>query len=137
MKGHRNCWDYQELDARVKIPVLPLEISNDNLREEYNFLIDTGFDGYLLIPYLTYKKFNLHQFELPPDLWSYGETISGELKPLRCSRALVKNLKIGFAQIVEIETFEQNDQYIVGLGFLKRFQALLSGDKEQLCISLT
>ncbi len=136
MLEHKKCWDYQDQDARVKIPVFPLEISVDKLKEEYDFLIDTGFDGYLLIPYTTYKKFKLYQYELPPDLWSYGESISGELKPLRCSRALVKNQKIGFAQIVEIETFEHNEQNLIGLGLLKRFQTLLLGDKEQLCLSL-
>ena len=80
--------------------------------------------------------FKLYQFELPPEQWAYGESISGEIKPLRSSRALVKNHQLGFTQILEIETFEHNDQYLIGLGFLKWFQTLFIGDKDQICLSL-
>ena len=137
MLEHKNCWNYQDLNGRAKIPVIPLEITVGSIKEENNYLIDTGFDGCLLIPESTYKNFKLHQFELPPDLWAYGESISGELKPLRCSRALVKCNELNFSQVLEIETFEGNNQYLVGLEFLKKYQTLLIGDKEQCCLKLT
>lgn len=136
MKRHRNCWDYIEQKARVKLPIFPLEILIDKITERFTFQIDTSFDGYLLIPYSVYKTLDLHKFELPPDLWSYGESISGELMPLRCSKALIKNIEMGFEEIVEIETFEQNEQFLIGLALLKKFQTILLGDKEQVCISL-
>lgn len=135
MQENKNCWNYRELDARVKIPVVPLRIVVNNSVKEYEFILDTGFDGQLLIPYITYKALKLHQFEFPPDLWAFGESISGELKPLRCSKALVKNEKLNFSQIVEIETFEQNDQFLLGLGLLRNFQAILEGRSEQICLS--
>jgi predicted aspartyl protease len=137
LQESKNCWNYQEHDARVKIPVIPLKIVVNTSPKEYNFILDTGFDGQLLIPYKTYNDLKLQRFELPPDLWALGESISGELKPLRCSKALVRNEKLSFSQIVEIETFEQNDQFLLGLSLLRNFQTLLEGRSEQVCLSYT
>ena len=84
---------YQEpLISNVAAPYIPLIISDplERVILEQNGLIDTGFDGEILIPLELYDRLNLKAFEYSLDVVSLAETTSGEQLKLTTASAAVK-----------------------------------------------
>lgn len=55
------CWSCLDIGARVQIPVIQAELIVSNKKNRYTFVVDTGYDGSLLIPYSIYKELELEK----------------------------------------------------------------------------
>jgi len=128
----KNCWNYVDVGVRNKVPMVRLEIIVSGKSYSFSFVVDTGYDGCLLVPYSVYRQLGLEKFELPKDEWSVGETVSGEILPLISAHCKIKIADTIFECI--IETFEGNNNFLVGLDFLKNFNAEPRGSKQEICL---
>ena len=126
------CWNYVDIGVRNEAPVIQVEIIIGSKSYSFNFMVDTGYDGCLLIPYTIYKQLGLEKFELPKDEWSVGETVSGEIFPLASALCKIKVADMIFECV--IETFEDNSDFLVGLDFLQKFNTVLQGPKQKICL---
>ena len=126
------CWEYLDIGARAQAPIIQAELIVANKREKYTFVVDTGYDGSLLIPYSIYKELELKRYELPKNLWDVGETVSGEIIPLIASLCKVKIGNTVFETTVE--TFEGNKEFLAGISFLDKFITTLEGDTKRCCL---
>jgi len=129
------CWDYLDIGARTQTPIIQVELIGENKKGEYTFVVDTGYDGFLLIPYSIYKELELNKHELPKNLWDVGETISGEIIPLIASLCKVKVSNTSFETVVE--TFEGNKEFLVGISFLEKFITTLEGNTKRCCLQFS
>ena len=127
-------WDYLEMDGRTKVPIIQAELIIANKSYKYTFVLDTGYDGEILVPYVIYNELKLHRYELPRNLWSIGETISGERVSLVMAICKVRVQKFDFECLVE--TFKGNNEFLVGLSFIKKFITTLHGKKEKCCLKI-
>jgi len=67
-------------------------------------------------------------------LWSVGISISGEVFPLVLSRGYIVIPRLGQEFLVLIDSFEGNDQFLIGRSFLRRLRMLLDGPEGQTCL---
>jgi len=95
-------------------------------------LLDTGYDGGLLIPFERYREANLQQTELPVEDWDIAEAVNGRLILLQAasSRMRIKGLQGSFD--IRIETFQDNTTTLIGLNGIKSLLISLDGSKEVL-----
>ncbi|MHA1799153.1 MAG: hypothetical protein ACTSVY_11980 [Candidatus Helarchaeota archaeon] len=129
----------QTENARLLIPILTLKIINpfkDDETDWMDAIVDTGYDGGLLVPLKTYMEAELNKIELPIDYWDVGESISGEITLLQAALALVK-IK-GMKKLIElkIETFNKNQEVIIGLNGIRNILLCLDGQKNELYINM-
>jgi predicted aspartyl protease len=95
-------------------------------------LLDTGFDGEILVPWKTYKELNLENCQFPDAFSQRGVTVSGEKKKLLSSPAKVE---LGHLTLYPaVKTFEDNKVSAIGRGFIEDFTTILNGSKKLLSI---
>jgi len=97
-------------------------------------MVDTGFDGYLIIPINIFQELRLDQYEVPPDLIEVTETFSGETIKLRTSLAIVEIQGLLEKQ-VEIDTHENCQEPLLGRLFLENLVTTLNGPKRKTKVS--
>ncbi|MBS7249146.1 MAG: hypothetical protein KIH08_00935 [Candidatus Freyarchaeota archaeon] len=97
-------------------------------------MVDTAFDGYLIIPLSIFQELRLDQYEVPPDLIENTETFSGEIIKLRTSLALVE-IKGLLEKQVEIDTHENCQEPLLGRLFLENLVTPLDGPKRKTTVS--
>ena len=103
----KQTFEYRKpLISDVNAPYIPLTISDplENVKIERFGLIDTGFDGEILIPLELYNKLNLQAFEYSIDVVSIAETTSGEQLRLMTANAAVKLKGDELTSIVTIDS---------------------------------
>ena len=91
--------------------------------------LDTGYDGELLLPYKLYQGLALYQWEYPEEYWAVGKTVSGEM-----AKGQVLIPKWNVALEVFIETFEGNEEFLLGRSFIRKFKVLLDGPGNKVCL---
>jgi len=129
-------WPYADDEFNYKAPVMELRISNPLTKSQTTceMLLDTGYDGIILLPWSTYLELGLRKCELPRRLWSTGVSVTGEEFPLRAAQALVA---LGERTMpVVAETYRDNSKRLVGRGFVDDYITTLDGPREELKISL-
>lgn len=99
-----------------------------------NAMVDTGFDGYLIIPVNIFHELRLDAYEVPPDLIEVTETFSGESIKLRTSQAIVEIQGLLEKQ-VEIDTHENCSEPLLGRLFLQNLITTLNGLKRKTTVS--
>ena len=99
---------------------------------EIQALIDTGYDGNLLIPIEIFRFLKLERFEIRFDEQVYGETYLGEKIPLRSSQALIKIRmeKEVLEMIIIIDVIEDKSECLIGRNFLEDFTLILQGREQ-------
>jgi len=99
-------------------------------KTERVFLLDTGFDGLVLIPRKTYKELELEKCQLPDIFSQQGVTVSGEKKKLLSSYAKVE---LGNQTLLTVvTTFRDNKLSTIGRGFIETYKTILNGSKKLL-----
>ncbi|MCY3412825.1 MAG: hypothetical protein INQ03_14405 [Candidatus Heimdallarchaeota archaeon] len=104
--------------------------------ERLEAMIDTGYDGNILIPRYIYDKLGLFQFEFPEDQKALVETASGEIISLTMANAIIELPDIEFKLIVTVDTFDTAAEVLVGRQFLEVFIATLNGIDQTLTLSM-
>ncbi|MEM2984499.1 MAG: hypothetical protein QXS27_05120 [Candidatus Jordarchaeaceae archaeon] len=90
-------------------------------------LLDTGFDGMILIPWKTYTELKLEKCQLPDIFSQRGVTVSGEKKKLLSSYAKVEMGTLTLLTVVT--TFKDNKLLTIGRGFIEDYKTILDGSK--------
>jgi clan AA aspartic protease len=110
----------------------PLEINTIELTA----LVDTGYDGEILIPKDIYYKLNLKAFEYSSDLLNFAETASGEHLELQSANGSIKIKGADLLTIVTVDSHEKCKEVIIGRKFLESYHTLLKGPEKELAIEL-
>ncbi len=126
----------KQLISDLNAPYIPIIISDPLERNgiEQQALIDTGYDGEILIPKKIYEKLNLKAFEYSMDVISMAETTSGEQLRLLTASAAVKLKGDQLTSIVTIDCHEKCKEVLVGRKFLQSYYLTLKGPEETLTI---
>ncbi|MHA1652337.1 MAG: clan AA aspartic protease [Candidatus Helarchaeota archaeon] len=120
---------YSEIPAPYLIIILSDPL---NIKEiELSALIDTGYDGELLIPPDIYDKLNLKAFEFSNDVVSIAETASGEHLELQSASGSIKIKGHDLITIITIDTHIRCKEVIIGRKFLESYNTLLKGPNKQ------
>lgn len=105
--------------------------------DELQVTIDTGYDGEILVPSDIYADLSLFKWEQPEEDWGIGQTISGQTLVLPAADAEILIPKLDTAVPVLAETFLDNEEFLIGMGFLQRYRWLLDGPARQTCLLST
>jgi predicted aspartyl protease len=125
-------WESEDLFA-IGIQVRTLAGTVHSKSEEL-VQLDTGYDGELLLPYQLYEDLGLAQWEYPEEYWSVGKTVSGEIINLILARGQVVIPRWGTASEVLIDTFDGNEEFLLGRRFIRKYKILLDGPGKRVCL---
>ena len=126
------CWDSEDFFA-IGIQVATFAGAIHSESEEL-VQLDTGYDGELLLPYKLYQDLALYQWEYPEEYWPVGKTVSGEMIELILAKGQVLIPRWNVALEVFIETFEGNEELLLGRSFIRKFKVLLDGPGNKVCL---
>jgi len=98
--------------------------------------LDTGYEGEVLVPYGLYVKMELYGWEYPEIFWTVGRTVSGQVFRMPLSYGSLVIPKWGREFSVSIDTFEGNEEFLIGRAFIRRHKFLLDGPAGQTCLVL-
>ena len=120
-------------NRREKLPVIRLKIVTPYKAypaQWLDALIDTGFDGGLLIPPDHYRNAGLAATELPVEDWDIAESITGGTTLLQAAIAEVKIQGLEKAIELRIETFQGNTAILLGLNGIKTLFLCFDGPNQ-------
>ena len=126
--------------SEVEAPILPIQIFDDTRTHSYpnqattDALIDTGYDGFIMIPIKIFDALNLISSELPQDQVSMAETIVGEHLELRTALGYVEIPKLKISLSLEIDTYSNCAEILLGRQFLEYLVITLDGQQKELII---
>jgi len=128
------CWAFLKSDYRIKQFVMNLKVFSKNREwiSYNNVLVDTGYDGDILIPEKDFKENGFEQALIIETGKYLAETVSGE--ELILSSA-ISEIEINENKLpIIIETFSGNNSFIIGRGILIKLKTALDGFEEKLCL---
>ena len=120
----------------VRAPYLPLLVSDplEQASIEVQGLVDTGYDGELLIPREMYDKLSLNAFEFSLDSISIAETASGEQLELLSASGAISIKGSDTHVIVTIDSHDKYKEVIIGRKFLESYIATLKGPAAKITV---
>lgn len=126
---------YESMDfALTKAPFLEFSLADPLGKKRTNLkgLVDTGYDGELLLTSASYRELDLRSFELPVSDLIFGETVTGERLDIRNSSAVLEFNGLDVSFLVEIDTFKDCKEILIGRKFLESFLTTLNGHSEEI-----
>ena len=96
--------------------------------------LDTGYTGEVLAPWRLYVALELYGWEVAEELWSEGISVTGETFAMPLSEAILRVPQLNAAFPVEVDTFEGNEQFLIGRAFLRKHRLLLDGPASRVCM---
>lgn len=120
-------------------PTLDIVVSNpvQSSSVELKGLIDTGYDGEIIVPFALFEKLNLFAFELGKDYFSIAETASGEQLSLTSAYGLLRIDVLELDVEVIIDTHNKCEETIIGRKFLEEFDLCLYGKQQAFEINIS
>lgn len=133
------CWPFNNSHYRTPFYSIEVELFL-TVKGEWNispveFLVDTGFDGDILLAEDEFRSLGFSMFEEDKEEWDMGETIAGEQVILRSSHSEIRLENSTFE--VQVETFNGNMENLIGRGLLNRFLSQINGFNQEFCCSVT
>ncbi len=101
-----------------KIPNLIVKNLLGSKQKSVNVLLDTGYDGFLVIPEEIYEDLGLDTFEVVEDEIPIVETITGEKITLRTAYSLLEIKELLAETIIEVDTTPYCTEPLIGRQFL-------------------
>ena len=130
-----DCWSVAPSSFRTPLIITDIHLFNPNSQEFIPFgsiMIDTGYDGDILLDYLTYRQFGFHRFEYDPIFSAIAETV--ERVPIRLISAPSK-ARWGTKEFdIDIDTFEGNPETLLGRGLFLKVSSLFNAKTQQFCL---
>jgi predicted aspartyl protease len=120
-------------NRREKLPVVRLKIKTPYREYPLQWLealIDTGYDGGLLIPPDHYRNAGLAATELPVEDWDIAESITGGTTLLQAAIAEINIQGLEKSIELRIETFQGNTAILLGLNGIKTLFLCLDGPNQ-------
>lgn len=99
--------------------------------------IDTGYSEELLIPHFVFDELNLAFWQRPDSITGQGITVTGQVIHFTESILDVLIPDAGIRQRVVVQTFPQNNRFLLGRAFLRRYKIILDGPGAQTCLLLS
>jgi len=123
----------------VKAPYLPLIISDplERVKIESQGLVDTGYDGELIIPMNMYDELSLNAYEFNIDSISMVETASGERLELLSASGAVSIKGSEVQVIITIDSHEKCNEVIIGRKFIESYVTTLNGPAAEIIVEFT
>ena len=125
-------WDYVVSGSSEPLIIIKLQLKlpgKANWSQEIELLVDTGFDGEILLTGEMYTLAGYINISFPEDQWSKAQSITGDLIKLRRCHTLALIDEREFDVIIESHSSIQEN--VIGRGFLNRFTSLLEGKKSK------
>ena len=133
----KTCWPFLEKDEENPIFTVELSlksihsINSSNPYFTTTFLLDTGYDGDILLKNDLYRELGYETRQLPEEEWDVGETVTGEL--LRLPATLV-NCKLDKVVLeVRIETINSLTVNLIGRNLISQLETWINGSQRQIC----
>ncbi len=125
-------WDYHHIGVSEPAIVITLKLRIPNAKiwsSELELLVDTGYDGEVLLSDELYSLAGYSKISFPETQWSKAQSITGGIIRLTRCNTLVLVGNDEFDVIVESHSSIQEN--IIGRGFINRFTSLLEGTKSR------
>ncbi|MCK4847873.1 MAG: hypothetical protein KAT16_02485 [Candidatus Heimdallarchaeota archaeon] len=115
--------------SEVTAPFLKISVGDPFSEKSISFdaLIDTGYDGNLIVPYYVFNQLDLFRFQYPEEIEAVGEMLSGDKISLTSAEASICIENTEYEFIVLIDTFESCNEVLVGREFINSFILTLNG----------
>ena len=122
-------YDYELINEKLH-PVIKATLVSSSKKEELTMIVDTGFDGHLLIPSRLYKKLGFQKYEHPVSEFPILETVAGMVMKIRSAPA---NIYIGDLKIdIDVWTMPDCDEILLGNEALDELLLKLDGPEKTL-----
>jgi clan AA aspartic protease len=117
-------YDYEEINERLH-PVISGILAGPSRSEDLTFIVDTGFEGNILIPSKLYKKMGFHKYENPASEFPILETVAGMVIKIRSAPAklCIENLEM----TIDVWTMPDCNELLLGLDVLNKLLLKLNG----------
>jgi predicted aspartyl protease len=124
--------------SEVPAPVIEIVLKDllGNNPVKINALLDTGYDGYLIVPPTIYERVGLSKYELDLDMVPPLETVGGERIIIRSSNGLVHIEGFSDDILCEIDSHATCIEALIGRQLLAIFCCTLDGPSELLSLEL-
>jgi clan AA aspartic protease len=129
------CWPFVQSAFRVPLFVAKIELfltsSGKWGSQAIQLIVDTGYDGDLLLNYDLYESLGFLVFEEDQEEWDIAESVTGDQILLRSSHSKIRLEEREFT--VRIESFQENEESLIGRGLLRRLFSEINGFKQEFC----
>ena len=127
-------WPYKPIRTREPLIIVKLKIllPPNQWSEEVEFVVDTGFDGEILLAHEMFTLAGYNQYTFPEKDWIEAESVTGNTIKLIGTNSLIKLNNDEYSVLVE--THEMITENIIGRAFLKNFNSVLQGKDEKISI---
>ncbi len=122
-------YDYEVINERLH-PVIMGTLVGASKSEDLTMIVDTGFEGGILIPTRLYKKLGFGKYEYPASEFPILETAAGMVLKIRSAPAklCIENLKID----IDVWTMPDCNEILLGLEVLDKLMLNLNGPEKVL-----
>ena len=122
-------YDYEEINEELH-PVISGILAGPSRSEDLTFIVDTGFEGNILIPSRLYKKLGFHKYENPASEFPILETVAGIVTKIRSAPAklCIENLEMA----IDVWTMPDCNELLLGLDVLDKLIIKLNGHESTL-----
>jgi clan AA aspartic protease len=122
-------YGYEEINEEFH-PVIRGILAGPLRSEDLTFIVDTGFEGNILIPSRLYKKLGFYKYENPASEFPILETVAGMVIKIRSAPAklCIENLKM----TIDVWTMPDCNELLLGLDVLNKLFIKLNGPERTL-----
>jgi len=105
--------------------------------KSFKALIDTGYDGSVLISLDTFRELGLLSFKLPADMTATAEFITGEKVSMKSAEGLIHLTRLDLEIIVNIDALPEINEVLIGRQILEELYLALKGPESKLVLAKT
>ncbi len=122
-------YDYEIINEKLH-PVINGILKGPSRKEELSMIVDTGFEGHILIPSRLYKKFGFQKYEHSASEFPILETVAGMAIKIRSAPAelIIDDLQIE----IDVWTMPECNEILLGLEVLDELILKLNGPEKVL-----
>jgi predicted aspartyl protease len=133
----KTCWPFLEKDEEnpffiVELGLKPIHsINSANPYLTTTFLLDTGYDGDILLKTDLYRELGYENRQLPKEEWDVGEIVTGDL--VRLPATLVNCKLEEIVLEVRVETIDILTVNLIGRNLISQLETRINGSQRQIC----
>ncbi len=122
-------YDYEIINEKLH-PVINCTLIGPSKKEDLTMIVDTGFEGHVLIPSILYRKLGFQKYEHSPSEFPILETVAGMAIKIRSASAklLIENIKID----IDVWTMPECNEILLGLEVLDQLLLKLNSPEKVL-----